>query len=263
MSDLPLDGPCAPWATDDDLDVVGCDTPDVDMGVWLQAATDLLYARTGSRWRGECEITVRPCGANHPGCGPAGLWQTGVDRFEWWWNGWADCSGGRCDRGPSVIRLPWAPVAAVSSVILDGDLLVEGVDWRLDSNRLLRRLDGRWPTCQTIDAPIGDPGTWAVTYTPAWAPPTAGRLAAAAWACHLARMATPGDGACVLPAGVERMSRQSVEVVMASASEILEAGRTGIELVDQFLAAYPPKRRARFRDPDSERYVVSNDLGGS
>jgi len=263
MTLLPIDqGPCSPWADDADLTAVGCDAPDgVDMGPWLQAATDMLFARSGRQWIGECSITIRPCGSGHPGCADTAMWRN-LDTFEWWWNGWGCGCGpsGRCDAGPAAFRLPGShPVRAVTEVLLDGDLLVDGVDYRVDDWRVLRRLDGgSWPRCQNMKADTSEDGTWSVTYTYGTLPPTAGRLAAAAWACHLAKTAHPGDG-CVLPAGVESLSRQSVDIVMASGAELLDSGMTGIELVDQFISAYNPHgapARARFRSPDDPRYSV-------
>jgi hypothetical protein len=266
MSDFSPDGTtCGPWATDEDLAIVGCDDQLGDMDVWLQAATDMLFVRTGRQWIGECTVTIRPCGAGHPGC-PPGILNRNLDRFEWWWNGWGcGCDDGMCDAGPGMFRLPGSqPVISVDEVTINGETLAPS-EYRVDDWRVLVRIGGVWPRCQNLRADITDPGTWAVTYTFGSQPPTAGRLAAAAWACHLAQMAAPGDG-CVLPAGVESLSRQSVDLVMSSASEILDAGRTGIELVDQFIVGTNPlgkSGRARFRDPDAPRYAVTQDGSGS
>lgn len=256
MSDpglLTTGGPCGPWATIDDFDSITCKatvTDDDEKNRWLQVATDLLWARTGRQWDGECEIALRPVGLGHrfesvayPGVGAG--YRAGFR---------CGCVGGTSNL--VELGLPVWPVTSLT-VTIDGVVLTEGVDYRIDGDRTLRRLNGVWPACQDLQAADDATGSFTLEISYGSHPPQAGVVAAASLACELMLAAT-GDEACRLPAGIAQMSRQDVTVVMASTEDLLAAGSTGLPLVEQFVKAYNPDgaaRPARLRDPDDPLFV--------
>src|SRR5690606_6789226 len=121
-----------------------------------------------------CEQTLRPCRRD---CWGGDTWPW---RGSWWeWTGgtwpqpaliggsWFNLTCGGCPNSCSCttlseVLLP-GPVDCVTEVLVDGEQLIEGVDWRLDDNRLLVRLGGMWPKCNRLDLPDDHPGTWSVT----------------------------------------------------------------------------------------------------
>lgn len=156
--------------------------------------------------------------------------------------------------------------ANVLAVKVDGVALVAGVDWTLYDRRLLVRMAGGagsigWPLDQRLDLPDTAQGTWSVTYE-SGAPVTAGaKLAALAYGCYLTKQAAAavgGSSTCTLPARTTNVSRQGVTITRAGVLELLQEGKTGVEITDQWLAAVNPnklQRRARIAGP--ETYIES------
>lgn len=231
---------CAPWATSGDICDPCIDNTDVEdvLDTSLQVASDILFLLSGRRWPGTCEATIRPCA--RPVCG----------------------SGYGCScSGLSVIKLG-PDLQAVSQVKLDGTVLVEGTDYRVDTyeDELVKlRANGKnaWPCCQRMDLPDTEQQTFSVAYTYGTAPPAGGVRAAADLACQLA-LACSG-GKCALPKEtVQSITRQGITIAMVDRSQLFAKGLTGLSDVDLWLTSVNPNglsRRARVISPDTMQHA--------
>lgn len=218
-----------------------------DPQLYEAAAVEYLWNWTG-RLFGLCEVTIRPCRED---CGerPPTFFGSGVggSRYGAMWtpviiNGlWFNIGCGVCLRdqcGCSVVPtmvLP-GPVDSISRIVIDGETLDPSA-YRVDSNRLLVRIDGgTWPLCQDFSKPLTEPGTWAITYERGIAVPVGGQLAAGALACELAKAAC-GDNTCKLPQRVQTITRQGVTVAMLDSFDDIDKGHTGIWIIDSWVAS--------------------------
>jgi len=218
----------------------------------LNLATLFLWAATGRRF-GVCLLTVRPnqthrgdlayqtfevIPGTQVGLGvPGGPFLFGGR----WFN--AGCASACCGNRACAIVLR-GPVASVDEVMI-GDEEVPSSAYRVDvtdGTYLLVRIDGEcWPTCQNFTASPGEDGAFEVTYGIGRALPPALAVAAALLACEYASGLS--GGACRLPAKMTRLSRQGVEVEVASPDP--DDGTTGIREVDDVITALNPSRRQR------------------
>jgi hypothetical protein len=132
-------------------------------------------------------------------------------------------------------------------------------DWYLyDAQLLVRARDGQWPATNDLSRPLGDTGTWGVTYEAGLAVPEGGVLAARAFACQLLKLVA--DEACAVPAWVSGMSRQG-NTINLDPDVFLAKGRTGVMLADYWLNAVNPhgqRRRARIAGPETIREARPN-----
>lgn len=225
---------CAPWATSGDVCAPCIDNADVDDIIenQLQVASDILFLLSGRRWPGVCSDTVRPCA--RPMCG-----------------GSLSCACG----GLSVVKLG-PNLQAVSQVKLDGDVLLAGTDYRVDTEHdelvKLRSTRNSWPCCQRLDLADTEDDTFSVTYTFGSAPPSGGVAAAAELACELALSCTGGN--CRLPKRVQSITRQGVTIALLDSFDVFERGMTGLPAVDLWLKSVNPhgiSRRAKVVSPDT------------
>lgn len=295
-----MEGPCTPWCDPQDVwrrcglptfEEDGTLTPiPVDMTVYAQAASWLLWMMEGRLHTGRCVKTVRPCG-NVP-CGFQVL-SRGFVVWPWYQNGWGwngyDWSfpgwwGGGCGCVPlDRIYLSGYPVREIIEVKIDGVPLPEYdtsgfPNWRLDGRRMLTRMassDGtamRWPACQRLDMEDDQPGTFSVTLAYGQDPPPMGQLAAAQLACELYKAGT--DEECQLPAGTIRVTRAGVTIeklavlgfYRQSSNRYGKQARwqTGLELVDAYLNAANPfglTRRPVIMAPGQRRRRFAPTLG--
>lgn len=249
-------GPCENWPVYWTCDV-STYSPELT-GYAVSAATRILWSLSGRRF-GLCTTTLRPCaedcrtGGDYPFFG-SWEWQTGYAMPAWdayrlpYCSG--SCSGGCSCSDLSEIRLP-SPVDSIVEVKMDGTSMVTG-SYRLDNNRLLVRTDGsRWPRCNNLGLRDDQPGTWSVTARYGEDVPDSGRLAMGELACEIAKAGSGVD--CRLPASVSQLVRQGVTISLPDWSQALSHGRTGLRLVDLFLAAENPdslRQRARVYDVD-------------
>jgi hypothetical protein len=238
--------------------------------IFEQIATAFLAAWTGY---GVCPVVLRPCRSDC-GSGDTTFWgygpYTGGSSAGGRWgpalvNGaWTNVTCGRCGElcscsgGTEELRLP-GPVASVEEVLIDGVALDPGA-YRVDNRSLLVRTDGGgWPGCQDMSAPVTDLGTWQVSYSHGTAVPPGGQLAAGVLACELAKGAT-GDKSCALPQRVQTISRQGVTMTLLDSFNELNQGRTGVWLVDSWVASVIQPRRGgsvRSVDVPSPRHRVT------
>lgn len=219
-------GPCSPWISGDDV----CCDPVVDPVTLDEAAavaTDILFHLSGMQFTGVCEHTVRPgyhkCNCGMTACcfpqiwAPDAYWwpdRTGFDAFVC-----CDCSRA---------RLGFSPIAQIVSVEIDG-ISLDPAEYAVEEFVELVRLDGQcWPTTDT----------WEVKFTSGVAPPPSARRAAEAFACEIAKGMVGADG-CQLPQRVTTLTRQGVSIAF-DPFEFLTNGKTGIYIVDLFLATHNP-----------------------
>lgn len=225
-------GPCAPWATVDQLTgpcapgdpdavppVPGLDPDDLADG--LARASEIVWALSGRQFSGLCTLTVRPCPPAAVRC--------------------SHRTGCRCGI-VSEIDLGLYPLVD-AEVSIGGEVLPAG-SWRIDDERWLVRLDGeRWPVRQDLSVEDDDEGAFVVAATYGTAPPLSGVGAVIALACQLAMSRDPSRASeCALPKRVTTVTRQGLTVLALDPFDFLEHGRTGIYEVDQFLAAVNPKK---------------------
>ncbi len=221
---------CAPWTTSDKLcstgsgDAIDCDgeTAPLDFK-WsvnevIAAATNLLFKRTCFRYPGLCERTVTPCF-----CGEQA------------------CVCGKLE--PTIVLTSDYPIHEVTEVIVDdgaGPYPMDPGQYRLDEHSRLIRIDGlRWPTCWS---------DMTVSYTVGREPPIELAMAAAELSDALLK-ACNGDNDCKLPAHVRSVTRRGVEMAVWDVVELLQAGMTGLPMVDHALLVHGDcRKRSRMFD---------------
>ena len=239
-----ISGPCADWPVQwtCDLDTLN---PAVT-GVAVSMATTALWALTGMRF-GLCEITLRPCredcgdGRFYDDFGPpwvARYWPQPALIGGLWFNlTCGSCTSGCSCSRVSEVRLP-APVYDVTEVLVDGVVLPSSA-YRLDNNRILVRTDGEeWPRCNDLSREDNEAGTWSVRARYGEPIPDGASIAMGQLACEIAKAAAGGD--CKLPAGLQQLVRQGVTISYPDVGELFRQGRTGLYLVDMFVATWNP-----------------------
>lgn len=154
-------------------------------------------------------------------------------------------------------------VNSVASITVDGDLVPSSA-YRVDNARLVRRIDGfTWPSDWTVNEGlnrsydeflfVGNVGD---------APPVEGRYAAALLAAEIYK--SYRGKPCRLPDRVQTYTRQGVSATVINPIDFLDGWRTGLNMVDMFLATHNPgKRRAPYTGmADPERPKRSFSPGG-
>jgi hypothetical protein len=234
---------CANWVADTDLCCAGALTDDDCAGVpqpltfqWtdaelIEAASNLLYARTCFRYPGLCgPLDVWPC---HYPC-----------RCRNW-----------CQCGPRrIVELPSDyPIDSIVQVEIDG-VVMPPADYRLDKDRWLVRLDGEpWPYLNNFGDPFSGEREFRVQYITGRVPPIELRMAAAELACELKR-ACEGGGNCSLPAHATSVARRGVAFELQDITELLKGGLTGNPIIDHALKVHGNcPQHGRIADPLVER----------
>ena len=253
-----MTGPCS-WP----ISYAGCaDTTymdDMDESFRTQVedmATEFLWRWTG-RVFGACPVVVRPC-RDHL----AGAWYTwpriayggglspALIGGKWYNLGCGSCGGAcMCTDGTRVLRLG-GPVVDVIKVLIDGVILPDTA-WRVDNHSLLVRTDGGvWPSRQNYELAPTEVGTWQVTYTYGIEVPIGGQVAAGILAVEFAKSLC-NDATCALPQRIQSITRQGVSMAVLDSFEDVGKGRTGIWLVDSWVASVTaPPRGGRVFSPD-------------
>lgn len=195
-------------------------------------AVHVLWALSGRQF-GACDTTVRPCPSYAQGFGYTSIVLT---LEEGRWVNWpCGCIGGCSVTGPRVVHLP-GPVTAIVDVKVDGAALATS-EYQLEGNALYRTGGAAWPR-QDLGSPLGESGTWSVTYTRGIpVPPGVDKLTG-----QLARefiAACDDDDSCRLPRTVVATTRRGVSHQF-DPTKILAAGKTGLTEVDLWLSAVNP-----------------------
>jgi hypothetical protein len=238
--------PCEPW------EPIWCgDLPagsEAVTGTAVQGATEVLWGLSGRQF-GLCEVTVRPCkeqcGEGWPAWSPYGWYgyPTPVLSAGKWYNVTCGGCGGPCSCTQVESVLLPGPVHSILAVVIDGESL-PATGYRVDDwRRLVRQDGGRFPLCQDLSLPAGQPGTWTVTLRVGQQPPVLGQMAVGELAEQFVRACLPGVG-CVFPRQVQEMVRLGVTLRLGDIAAYVEQGLTGLERVDYFLRTYNPYRLA-------------------
>ncbi|MEU9805430.1 hypothetical protein [Mycobacterium sp. NPDC050853] len=194
-------------------------------------AVQVLWSLSGRQF-GACETTVRPCPTYAQGFGYGSVILT-LDAGHWvsWPCG---CIGGCSVSGPRVVHLP-GPVDAIVSVTIEGAVL-DPSGYQLEGNALYRT-GGAWPR-QDLGAPLGEPGTWSLTYTRGYPPPDGVDKLTGLLAKEF--LAACAGGKCRLPRNVRSVARQGVNYEVYDPRDVYANGKTGLSEVDLWLAAVNP-----------------------
>jgi hypothetical protein len=249
-------GPCSDWPFYPICDLSAASP--VLTGYAATAATRVLWALSGRQF-GTCTVTLRPCRRDCYDSWPWGWSEWGGSTLDRWvdssYRYWMPLGCGGCAGACSCAEVSEAvlpgPVSRVVQVKLDGTPLATG-SYRVDNNRLLVRTDGqRWPYCQNLNLDDTQAGTWSVTVEVGQAVPESGRMAMGELVCEIVKAGQGQD--CRLPPGVTSLVRQGVTIQYPDVGQLLKEGRTGLYLVDLFLASENPKglrQRARVYSVD-------------
>lgn len=241
-----------------------------------RAATYVLWALSGRQFHGRRTVTVRPNARLR-----------GIDAGSWaafsgygWFSSWGSCPNaigygygaaaltawaGHACCGPAELELGAYPVTQILEVKIDGTV-IPADEYKIRDYRLLVRAKptadaiptarSGWPTCQRLDLPDTEPGTFSVRFAYGAAPPRAGVAAATSLAAELAQLWDNNNSDTRLPARVRTIARQGETITMVDPQDVLDKGRTGIPDVDVFIKAANPgglTRRASAWSPDLGR----------
>ncbi|AYD82018.1 head-tail adaptor [Mycobacterium phage Saguaro] len=201
-----------------------------------QLAVTVLHALSGRQF-GLHTHTVRPCRQplpNHHGYGPVTSYLLSWEGDRWV-NWPCGCAGACRESGPNVIHLP-GPVYEVTKVEIAGNELATNV-WTVEGNRLFRR-EGPWPA-QDLNAPLGAPNTWSVTYRRGIPVPDGVAELTGLLAKEFLD-AINNEGRCRLPRTVTTASRQGVTYRAYDPATIYADGKTGLPEIDMWLATVNP-----------------------
>ena len=193
-------------------------------------AGSTLRRLTGYRVGG-CPTTLRPC--SQP-CYSSFYYESWMSPLNLGGT-WTNTCGCRvnCECSPSQwLALP-LPVGAVYEVKIDGTVFT---DWYLDATRLYRTDGEAWPTCQAMDKPDTEVGTYSVTFLNSWPVDKLGQRAAGILASEYAKAC--GGGKCRLPANVTSIVRQGVSFEIEGGA--FPSGFVGIREVDAYIALWNP-----------------------
>lgn len=193
-----------------------------------------------------CPIVVRPC---TQGCmrgsyqawpvvsnGVGTRWQPSINSQGFWVNSCGCGSPDNCSCTTlSEVILP-GPVGGIVEVRVDGNVL-DPLVYRVDQgNRLVALGDYRWPSCQVMNEPDTEEGTFSVRYWRGFAPNSLTNYAAGVLASEFYKACTSGK--CRLPNGVTQVTRQGVTLEIQTG--LWQGGWTGIREVDAIIATFNP-----------------------
>lgn len=223
----------------------------------VMLATSSLLVLTNNRV-GTCPITIRPCPEpRRCGCD----WNPHIRADGVWVN---DCGCRSVCKPLSEVDIP-GPVGYIDSLLIDGQAveLWDG-DWRLDNGHLLvwqGAGTSPLPSTQNLNLPDSEPGTWSITYSRSYPVQDDARLAVGLLALEFAEACKP-KGKCSLPRGVTSVVRSGVTFQIEAG--LFPNGRTGIDIVDQFISKWAPlgspARTAVVYDPAKAKPRVTSGV---
>lgn len=222
-------------------------------------AAEYLWDWTGQVF-GVCSVAVRPCRQDCAddvstfwGSGPMvdgfGAWRPVIIDGLWYNLGCGRCRDSCACHRVASLKLP-GPIASVTSVTIDGEVLDPSAYYVDNGDTLIRVDGGEWPRCNDYSRPTTEPGTWEVVYDRGTSVPVGGQVAAGVLAVQLAK-ASCGDKTCDLPQRVQTITRQGVTVAMLDAFDDIDSGHTGIWIIDSWIASVTKSpRRSAVLSPD-------------
>ena len=238
-----------------DISYVACGDPEQLLSVELSGeeraavesmATSFLWEWTGRRF-GTCEKEIRPCGSTCSHSAPIArpylhpyLHQGQWFNFTCGSCGVPDSSPCSCGETARTLHLP-RPVSGIVEVLEDGAKLPPSAYYLDPGSGRLYRQDGQaWRTCQDLSLSLTEPGTWGVRFLYGIEVPPGGRIAAGVLSLEMMK-ALCRDSSCQLPERVQSITRQGVSMAILDSFEDLEAGRTGLWLVDSWVSTMNAK----------------------
>ena len=222
-----------------------------------QTAISLLWEWSGRQY-GICPVTVRPCRITSPhsstysGRGPFSSWSSLTLRGETYMPRCGVCVGDcacALEDGSRALLLD-GPVAEVSEVQIDGEVLQPSAYELRHSSLLIRQDGGTWPLSQDLLSPNGAPGTFSITYLRGEAVPIGGQLAAGRLAMELGK-AYCNDSSCQLPERLQTITRQGITVGFTDQFEGLSEGRVGIWVIDSWVQSVRSRPSVGIYSPDA------------
>lgn len=216
---------CAPWIDVADLCDIPTDETDCNGVVvplvypdsitdMIMAVSNILFGLTCYRYPGICTTLIYPCLDCACGCHP--------------------CSCGRFD-AIDLAQLPY-PVQSVVQVLIDG-VAVNPLEYTLKHNRYLVKLSGdEWPNCNAMDLPDSSSSTLTVEVEYGRTPPIELRMGAARLVEELYKACNQSP--CDLPSNVTKVTRRGIDFDMTPLTQLMESGKTGIDILDYALQKY-------------------------
>lgn len=200
----------------------------------IDAAVGVLWALTGRQF-GLCQSVARPATASADDCAYVDSpWMVPLLLSGRWYN--TACRHRPTPAGNAVL-LP-GPVHSITGVAIDG-AKIDADSYRAEGD-FLYRVDGEWPD-QDMSKPLGEPGTWSVTYLRGVMPPAGAALGVGRLANEFMLSCTQPQK-CALPRNTTQVQRQGVTVQMADPMSIINQGGTGLPEVDMWIRAHNPGR---------------------
>ncbi len=204
----------------------------------------LLWAATGRQY-GRCPVTIRPCRRSCIDTNTVrGNWTgntwTPVLNDGKWYNVQCGCAPHRCScTDVCEIDLEgWYPEPI--RVEIDGETIPLHRFRVANGRRLVWQGDGCFPECQDLSRPLGEPGTWAITYLRGLPVPMGGADVTAELACEYLLSCNPDTAdQCRLPVEIlESANRQGLQLDFDKPAP--GSGKFGIRPVDDWVAAANP-----------------------
>lgn len=231
-----------------------------EIALYEEVAVGWLWNWTGGSF-GECPTTIRPCRTEcddsplfwgrgpYPSPGGGGYHPAYINGTTFA-IGCGQCNKQQCSCGSVSELVVPGPVSAIESIVIGGEAL-PATAYRVDNWNLLVREDGgSWPTCQDLSAPEGTQRSWEVHYVKGRPVPAGGQVAAGILACEVAKAARKDKG-CALPQRIQQITRQGVTVTLIDDFKSLDEGKTGIYLIDTWVASVmKAPRPSRVYSPD-------------
>ncbi len=259
---LGIDPPFGPCRWPADYTCVDLTTEQAAVtGNLVDGATELLWALSGRQF-GECAVVLRPCRRECASTYPADLMASDLWPHPAKIDGeWLNLACGSCGTSCSCteveqVVLP-SPVTRVVQIIIDG-VELDPSAYRVDDRRFVVRQDGgRWPMCQDLSKPAGEPGTWTFKVFFGREVPALGQLALGELVGEFAKSC--GGLACDVPPNWGSISQQGLTINRdqpVNVGDLDTIPEEALPMVRAFLRAFNPNRlnsRSRVRSPDITR----------
>lgn len=238
----------AQWVTPDDVAELMNVATDAQRQLACTVAAETLH-RFSAQQYGTRDYVSRPVQLTNCGCSYSGV--------------------PRCGRLAAALVFPQPIVAVVTDneepeedVTTYITVKIDGVEldpsgYNIYNNRTAYRIDDSWPCCQDLALADDELNTFSVTWRGGVSVPEGGQLAAKELAAEIGRAITH-DQKCKLPQRVQNVTRQGVSMAIIDSLDYLKEKRTGLTLVDQWLASVNPEAHqqahAKVFNPDNMAY---------
>ncbi|UXE04396.1 head-to-tail adaptor [Mycobacterium phage Funsized] len=205
-----------------------------------QLAVTIMWSLSGRQF-GTIDQTARPCRVPMRDVTTwGGRGTVPILYGHTWITELCGCAGACNLSGPNAAHLP-GPVAEVTEVKINGVVLPANV-WTVEGNVIYRR-DAPWPR-QDLNRPLGDLGTWGVTYRKGIPVPEGVDQLTGSLAKEFLTAIADDVTRCRLPRTVTVANRQGITYRAYDPAVIYASGKTGLPEVDMWLASVNPNALA-------------------